>query len=192
MLMGKAVVAVLIAVILIISLLAVYMGMVRKPETIPPIKTFKLTSPAFEEGGYIPRKYTCEGDDVSPPLSWEDYPSETKSFVLIVEDPDAPRGVFTHWIAYNIPADVNMLEEGVERVEKLPSGIMQGVNDFGRIGYGGPCPPPGKPHRYVFKLYALDVVLDLEPGASKDEVLKAMSGHILAEATLTGLYSRSG
>ena len=190
--MRKSIAGIFIAVILVSSLLAIYLGVIQKPKEVPSIKVFRLTSPAFRNGEVIPKRYTCEGLDISPPLNWSGYPSETKSFVLIVEDPDAPGGVFTHWIAYNIPADVNELKEGLEKVEKLPSGIMQGVNDFGRIGYGGPCPPPGKPHRYVFKLYALDVVLDLKPGASKDEVLKAMSGHILAEATLTGLYSRSG
>ena len=190
--MKKLIVGVLIAVILASSLLALYLGFVQKPEEKTAARAFKLASPAFRDGGEIPRKYTCEGLDISPPLSWSGHPPETRSFALIVEDPDAPGGVFTHWIAYNIPADVSELEEGLEKAEKLPSGIMQGVNDFGEIGYGGPCPPPGKPHRYVFKLYALDAVLDLEPGASKDEVLKAISGHVLAKATLTGLYSRSG
>ncbi|MCL7393387.1 MAG: YbhB/YbcL family Raf kinase inhibitor-like protein [Thaumarchaeota archaeon] len=153
---------------------------------------FILESPAFRDNGRIPEKYTCDGLDTSPPLRWRDQPPGTKSFAIIVEDPDAPGGIFTHWIVYNIPADVNQLDEGIEPAGELPGGIMQGLNDFGRIGYGGPCPPPGKPHRYVFRIYALDTMLELGPAASKNELLKLMKGHILAEATLTGIYSRLG
>ncbi len=188
--MKKIVVAILIAVIVVLSFSALYLGLIQKPQEVAPRRRFTLTSEAFKDGSRIPAKYTCEGLDISPPLSWEDYPPETKSFVLIVEDLDAPGGVFTHWLVYNIPPEVNSLEEGIKPVERLSSGIMQGINDFGRIGYGGPCPPPGKPHRYVFKLYALDITLDLKPGVSKKELLQAMEGHILAEATLTGIYSR--
>ncbi|MCD6341785.1 MAG: YbhB/YbcL family Raf kinase inhibitor-like protein [Thaumarchaeota archaeon] len=147
-------------------------------------------STAFEDLERIPEKYTCEGLDVSPPLRWKGYPAETVSFVLIVEDPDAPGGTFTHWIVYNIPSDVNELEEGASTMGKLPPGALQGRNDFGKIGYGGPCPPPGKAHRYVFKLYALDSMLDLGAGADRSDILKAIRGHVLAEASLTGLYSR--
>ena len=177
------------AIIIVLAASAIYLTSLQQPEEIIARK-FSLTSPAFGDHERIPDKYTCEGADISPPLRWEGYPEETVSFALIVEDPDAPMGTFTHWVIYNIPANVNELEEGVPQVEKLPSGALQGVNDFNRIGYGGPCPPPGKPHRYVFKIYALDVVLDVGPGASKEEVLKAMGGHILAEATLIGIYSR--
>jgi len=184
------------ALIMIITLIAIggialYLTSIQKPvET--RVAAFKLTSSAFKNNEQIPRKYTCEGQDISPPLKWEGYPAGTKSFALIVEDLDAPGGVFTHWIMYNIPAGVSELKEGVKPVEELSSGAMQGVNDFKKIGYGGPCPPPGKAHRYVFKLYALNSPLDLKPGASKEEVLKAMSRHILAEASLTGVYSRGG
>ena len=184
------------ALIMIITLIAIggialYLTSIQKPvET--QVAAFKLTSSAFKNNEQIPRKYTCEGQDISPPLKWEGYPAGTKSFALIVEDLDAPGGVFTHWIMYNIPAGVSELKEGVKPVEELSSGAMQGVNDFKKIGYRGPCPPPGKTHRYVFKLYALNSPLDLKPGASKEEVLKAMSRHILAEASLTGVYSRGG
>ncbi|MEM2690405.1 MAG: YbhB/YbcL family Raf kinase inhibitor-like protein [Nitrososphaerota archaeon] len=162
----------------------------KPPATTTSIRRFVLESPAFGDGERIPEKYTCDGLDISPPLQWRDYPPETRSFILIMEDPDAPGGTFTHWIIYNMPADANRLEEGVKPLEELSGGIMQGVNDFGRIGYGGPCPPPGKPHRYIFKLYALDTRLELGPAASLEDILKLMSGHVLAEATLTGIYSR--
>jgi len=177
------------AIIIALAASAIYLTSLQQPKEIVAQK-FSLTSPAFGDHERIPDKYTCEGADISPPLHWEGYPEETVSFVLIVEDPDAPAGTFTHWVMYNIPADVNELEEDVPKVEKLPSGALQGVNDFNQVGYGGPCPPPGKPHRYVFKMYALDTVLDLVPGVGREEVLKAMSGHVLAEATLIGIYSR--
>ena len=186
---GKLLAGISIAILIAIGAIAIYLASTQKPEKIQA-PTFHLTSSAFENGEKIPVKYTCDGLDLSPPLKWEGYPPETKSFALIVEDPDAPGGTFTHWIIYNIPAEVNKLEEGIEPAEKLPSGAMQGINDFRKIGYGGPCPPPGKPHRYVFKLYALDSPLDLKPAASKDALLEAMKGHILAEATLMGIYSR--
>lgn len=189
-------IALVIAVILVaaISVAVVYFTRPEISEKIitstASIRRFILESPAFGDGERIPEKYTCDGLDISPPLRWRDYPLETRSFILIMEDPDAPGGTFTHWIIYNMPADANGLEEGVKPLEEFPGGIMQGVNDFGRIGYGGPCPPPGKPHRYIFKLYALDTRLELGPAASLEDVLKLMSGHVLAEATLTGIYSR--
>ncbi|MCS7132625.1 MAG: YbhB/YbcL family Raf kinase inhibitor-like protein [Aigarchaeota archaeon] len=180
---------ILAAVMVTLASSAIYLASVQQPKEVA-IRRFSLTSSAFRDEEEIPDKYTCEGADISPPLRWEGYPKETISFVLIVEDPDAPSGTFMHWVIYNIPADVNELDEGVPKVERLPFGALQGVNDFNEVGYSGPCPPPGKPHRYVFKMYALDTMLDLEPGASEDDVFKAMSGHILAEATLTGIYSR--
>lgn len=176
-------------VIVVLASLAVYLALTQQPKEVV-VKRFNLTSSVFGNGERIPDKYTCKGTDLSPPLRWEGYPEETVSFVLIVEDPDAPGGTFTHWVIYNIPAHVSELGEGVSKVERLPFGALQGLNDFNKVGYGGPCPPPGKPHRYVFKIYALDTMLDLDPGASKDDVLKAMGGHILAETTLTGIYSR--
>lgn len=176
-------------VVMALASAAVYLALIQQPKEVV-IGSFSLTSSAFRDDERIPDRYTCDGADVSPPLRWEGYPEEAASFVLIVEDLDAPGGTFTHWLIYNIPANVNELGEGIPRVERLPFGALQGVNDFKQVGYGGPCPPPGKPHRYVFKMFALDIVLGLDPGASKDDVLEAMSGHILAEATLTGIYSR--
>ena len=191
--MKKLAIAVLIIAIVALACSALYLGFIQNPpemEKVTSLKKFTLTSTAFHEMGRIPEKYTCDGLDLSPPLRWEGYPPETVSFVLIVEDPDAPGGTFTHWVIYNIPSTIHELQEGVPKSEELSSGALQGVNDFGRIGYNGPCPPPGKPHRYVFKVYALDSELNLEPGATRDDVLNAMKGHVLAEATLTGLYSR--
>ena len=149
---------------------------------------FTLKS-VFSNGGRIPVKYTCDGEDISPPLSWEGQPEGVVSYVLIVEDPDAPIGTFTHWVIYNIPGKLSSLPEGVPKQKETEFGL-QGINDFRGVGYGGPCPPPGKPHRYFFKLYALDSTLDLPPGARKGDVIKAMEGHVLAQAQLMGLYGR--
>ena len=149
-----------------------------------------VLSSAFQEGDKIPAKYTCEGQDVSPPLAWSEPPAGTRSLALIVDDPDAPGGVFTHWLLFNIPPDSRELPEAVPAQAELDSGALQGKTDFGRTGYGGPCPPPGRPHRYQFTLYALDQPLDLEGGASKKQLLSAMEGHILAQGQLTGTYQR--
>jgi len=149
----------------------------------------KVTSPAFDNEGMIPSKYTCDGDDVSPPLSWEGIPEGTKSIALISDDPDAPVGTWVHWVMYNIPADIQELPEGVPPDEVLENGAIQGITDFRKIGYGGPCPPSGT-HRYYFKLYALDTELDLKPGGTKAELFKAMKDHILAEGQLMGKYKR--
>ncbi len=149
-----------------------------------------ISSPVFQEGASIPTKYSCEGQDISPPLVWGESPAGTRAFVLIVDDPDAPGGVFTHWVLFNLPADSRELSEAVPAQSQLPNGALQGKNDFGKIGYGGPCPPPGRPHRYQFALYALDQPLDLKSGASKKQVLEAMQGHILAQGQLTGIYQR--
>lgn len=151
---------------------------------------FALASPAFEQGEAIPRRYTCEGEDLSPPLHWTVPPDATKSFVIIADDPDAPVGTWVHWVIYNLPLDLRGLTEGIPAEDYLPNGAMQGLNDFTRIGYGGPCPPPGKPHRYYFKLYVLDVVLNLKPRATKQQVLEACQGHVMAEAQLIGRFSR--
>jgi Raf kinase inhibitor-like YbhB/YbcL family protein len=188
--MRRLIIIIVVVMIVGLAALALYLApMVTYSEKTAAV-SFKLGSEAFSDGGVIPAKYTCDGLDVSPPLHWSDYPPTTKSFVLIVEDVDAPGGIFTHWLLYNIPANINRLEEGVEKVDKLPSGALQGVNDFGRVGYGGPCPPSGKPHRYVFKMYALDEVLDLKPRMSRQELLNSIKGHVIAEARLTGTYSR--
>lgn len=149
----------------------------------------KITSPAFEEGGLIPEKYTCDGMDVSPPLAWTSVPEDTKTFALICDDPDAPMGTWVHWILFNLPAHVMELPENIIPEKNLETGARQGMNDFHKIGYGGPCPPGGT-HRYFFKLYALDTEVNLEAGATKSQLLQAMEGHILAEAQLIGKYSR--
>ncbi|HIH61834.1 MAG TPA: YbhB/YbcL family Raf kinase inhibitor-like protein [Methanobacteriales archaeon] len=149
----------------------------------------KIRSIAFNDGERIPKKYTCDGEDISPPLIWEDIPEGTVTLALISDDPDAPSKTWTHWLIFNIPPELNGLPEGVEKVGELENGIIQGFNDFGRIGYGGPCPPFGV-HRYFFKLYALDTSLDLEPETSKEELLEAMEGHIIEKTQMIGLYSR--
>lgn len=149
----------------------------------------KITSTAFEEGGMIPRKYTCDGADVSPPLAWTGVPEGAKTISLISDDPDAPMGTWVHWVLFNLPAAEKGLPEAVPPDKELKNGAKQGRNDFRRIGYGGPCPPGGT-HRYFFKLYALDAILNLPAGATKAELLKAMEGHILAHGQLMGKYRR--
>lgn len=151
---------------------------------------FKLTSHAFQPDAMIPKKFTCDGPDVSPPLAWSDPPDGAKSLSLIVDDPDAPVGTWVHWVLYDLPASFRELPEGVPKEQKLSGGARQGKNDFQKIGYGGPCPPPGPPHRYFFKLYALDAELNLEPGATKADLERSMKGHVLAQAQLVGRYQR--
>jgi len=152
--------------------------------------SFDLKSTAFEANQTIPRKHTCEDADVSPPLAWSEVPSGTATLALIADDPDAPGGTWVHWVIYDLPAGLKSLKEGIPAVETLENGAKQGINDFRRVGYGGPCPPPGAPHRYFFKLYALDQKLGLPSRATKRQVVGAMKGHILAEAELVGLYKR--
>ncbi|MCH6558228.1 MAG: YbhB/YbcL family Raf kinase inhibitor-like protein [Nitrospirae bacterium] len=149
----------------------------------------ELKSSAFEAGDLIPAKYTCDGSDVSPPLSWSDAPSGTQSFALISDDPDAPRGTWVHWVAWNIPATSRSLDEGLPKQDSLPNGMKQGTTDFRRVGYGGPCPPSGT-HRYFFKLYALDTSLNLPSSTTKAALEKAMQGHILKQGELMGVYRR--
>jgi len=154
----------------------------------------ELKSPAFTAGGFIPKQHSCQGSDVSPPLSWSQAPQGTKSFALVMDDPDAPAGAWVHWVLYDLPADRTALPEGLPKKESLPDGSKHGqcwgVEDFGRFGYYGPCPPPGSAHRYSFRLYALDRVLGLPVRATKAELLQAMNGHILGQAELVGLYKR--
>lgn len=145
----------------------------------------EIKSPAFQNGQFISKKYSCEGEDLSPPLIFENIPQNTKSLALIVDDPDAPMGNWDHWIVFNISPQIREIKEG-----ETPEGSVSGINDFGKLEYGGPCPPPGKPHRYFFKLYALDIVLDLKQGVRKNLLGKAMEGHILGQAQLIGLYKR--
>ena len=152
--------------------------------------TISISSSAFKEGERIPARYSCEGRNTSPPLSWGEPPEKTRSFALIVDDPDAPGGVFVHWVLYNLPADVRQLGEGVPAQERLQNEALQGKTDFGRVGYGGPCPPRGPVHHYRFTLYALDNPVDLSPGATKKQLLDAMKGHILTKGQLTGTYQR--
>lgn len=149
----------------------------------------KIESPAFHHGGSIPSLYTCDGRDISPELIWRDVPSEAKSLVLFCEDPDAPRGLFVHWVVFNIPPSTLGLPQGVTGGELARLGAKQGCTDFGGIGYGGPCPPSGT-HRYFFRLYALDTVLAFPEGSSRSQLLKAMEGHILSQAELMGTYHR--
>lgn len=148
-----------------------------------------ITSTAFTEGGMIPRDYTCDGKDISPPLVWDNVPEGTKSLAIICDDPDAPVGTWVHWVLFDIPATINRLPEGIPPDKVLENGAKHGINDFRKFGYGGPCPPGGT-HRYYFKLYALDRELMEKPGLTKGELLKAMEDHILAEGQLIGKYKR--
>ena len=149
----------------------------------------RVESPAFSEGGTIPRPHTCDGKDLSPPLSWSGVPQEAKSLALICDDPDAPGKAWVHWVVFDLPASLTGLPQGVPAQKTVPGGGLQGVNDFRKIGYGGPCPPGGT-HSYAFKVYALDTEVALAAGATKADLERAMKGHVLAEGSLTGRYSR--
>jgi hypothetical protein len=151
---------------------------------------FELKSSAFDAGASIPRRHTCDGDDVSPPLAWSEPPAGTKALALVCDDPDAPAGTWVHWVLWGVPPGTRALPEGVKPAPTLPDGSRQGRNDFRKTGWGGPCPPPGKPHRYVFHLYAVDRAIDVAPGATKAELLATLEGHTLATAELTGRYGR--
>jgi Raf kinase inhibitor-like YbhB/YbcL family protein len=152
--------------------------------------TFAVTSPSFQNGASIPKKFTCDGADVSPELQLTQPPTGTQSLALIADDPDAPVGTWIHWVLFDLPTETKALPEGIAKVEQPPTGGRQGRNDFRKIGYGGPCPPPGKPHRYFFRVYALDKKVGLKPGASRQELDQAMQGHILGKAELMGTYHR--
>jgi Raf kinase inhibitor-like YbhB/YbcL family protein len=147
-----------------------------------------MASTAFENGDPIPYLYTCEGDDISPPLQWSGAPVSTRTYAMVCEDPDAPRGTWIHWVLYNISGDAVELTKAVPTLPELPSGARHGRNTAGDMAYAGPCPPPGKPHRYFFRLYALDISLNLPPGATKAELEQAMDQHIVAQGTLMGTY----
>lgn len=149
-----------------------------------------VSSSAFGEGESIPKKFACNGQNISPPLTWRNVPQGTKAFALIVDDPDAPSGTFTHWLIFNIPSETHELSAAIPSQGKLPSGALQGKNDFGEIGYDGPCPPSGPAHHYRFTVYALDKSLDLKAGATREQVINAMEGNVLARGRLTGTYKR--
>lgn len=167
--------------VLLLSLLVAVTGMGKETKK---MKELTITSPAFAEGKAIPARYTCEGRDINPPLAFGAVPVGTRSLALIVDDPDAPAGTWVHWVVWNIPADTREIEEG-----GLPAGGLQGMNDFRRNSYGGPCPPSGT-HRYYFKLYALDMTLNLATSTTKAALEKAMQGHVLAQGRLMGTYRR--
>ena len=152
--------------------------------------SFQISTTSFPVGGLIPKQYTCDGQDLSPALTWTGAPQGTKSFALIADDPDAPVGTWTHWLIWNIPATTHQLSEGMPKEAQLTDGTRQGQNDFRKVGYNGPCPPPGKPHRYFFKLYALDSSLGVKPGASRKELETAMNRHVLAQTEVMGRFGR--
>jgi Raf kinase inhibitor-like YbhB/YbcL family protein len=160
----------------------------------PRRSAMQLSSAAFDPGERIPDRHTCDGQDLSPPLAWSEAPEGTRSLTLIMDDPDAPPGTWVHWVLYNLPADGGGLEEGVPKNASLDSGashgVCWGVDSYSRVGYHGPCPPPGTPHRYSFRLFALDSRLDLPAKATKEQVERAMEGHILARTELVGIYGR--
>lgn len=154
------------------------------------VTKFDLTSAAFRQGGYIPVKYTGDGVDISPPLKWTGAPENVKSFALICEDPDAPTGTWVHWVLYDIPMVATELPEATPKRDHFPNGMKQGINSFGKVGYGGPAPPKGPAHRYFFKLYALDINLPLAARAHQSDVEKAMRRHVVGRAELMGRYGR--
>lgn len=153
-------------------------------------RALKLSSPAFAPETQIPSQFTCEGTDESPPLRWSGVPSQTKALALIVEDPDAPHGTFIHWVAFNLPAHSNGISQGVPQTANLPGGGTQGTNDFGKLGYGGPCPPPGPPHHYHFRLFALDQAVKIGPGVEASALQSAIAGHVRASADLVAIFGR--
>ena len=150
----------------------------------------ELRTTSFAAGGFIPKRFTCEAENVSPALAWTEPPRGTQSFALIEDDPDAPSGTFVHWVVYDLPAAYRRLPEALPGNGEMPGGGRQGTNDFARTGYSGPCPPPGRPHRYFIRLYALDAKLDLRPAATRKELDAAMQGHILAQSELMGRFQR--
>ncbi|MGB9937943.1 MAG: YbhB/YbcL family Raf kinase inhibitor-like protein [Methanobacterium sp.] len=147
-----------------------------------------IKSNSFNEGSSIPKKFTCDNINISPQLQWDSIPDDTRSLAILCEDPDAPSGLFTHWIIFNIPPEVNELPENIEKKEKLKNGAIQGTTTHGSSGYGGPCPPQGPAHRYFFRIYAIDTLLDLDASAGRQELLDALKGHVLDEGALIGKY----
>jgi Raf kinase inhibitor-like YbhB/YbcL family protein len=191
----------IIAVLFIGVVCAENEGSTKKENETKPEVNMIITSQDFAEGEFIPAKFSCEDADISPALDIVDVPKEAKSLALICDDPDAPVGLWVHWVVYNIPPEIQVLPEGITKTEKATFGqdpsytVTQGINSWGKIGYGGPCPPPGKPHRYFFKLYALDTKLEFDKedtprGVNNYTLIKQMEGHILAEASVMGKYKR--
>jgi Raf kinase inhibitor-like YbhB/YbcL family protein len=162
----------------------------KQPPGRDEIMAFTLTSRVFDHGSPIPKAHTCDGADRSPALEWIDVPPGTRALALIVEDPDAPGGTWIHWTVYDLPPGTRSLAEGVPRTAELVGGGKQGINSFHKLGYGGPCPPSGKPHRYFFRLHALDAPTRLDPGQHHDVVARSIQGHVLATAELVGTYGR--
>lgn len=171
--------------IFILVFLQVFLFSYAMGQTVTKIEELKISSPAFENGGKIPKKYTCDGANVNPLLKVENVPSNAKSLALVFDDVDAPRGTYVHWILWNMAPGVREIKEN-----SIPEGVVQGVNDFRKMNYGGPC-PPRRAHKYVFKIYALDTLLNLNPNGTKKDLEKAMEGHIISRAELTGLYQRN-
>jgi Raf kinase inhibitor-like YbhB/YbcL family protein len=163
-----------------------------RSETSAAVGTWRIESSAFAEGGEIPREHTCDGADRSPQLRWEGTPEGAQSLALIMHDPDAPSGDYTHWVLYDVSPGTSELDSDMPTAGELSTGARQGQNDFGRLGYGGPCPPPGPAHRYIFDLYALDTSLGLPGGAARADVERVMRDHVLGQTTLTGTYARRG
>jgi len=176
----------ILIIVMIISLQQIYNKLMAQSEG---EKSMELTSTAFTEGGMIPEKYTCDDMDISPPLAWGNIPEGTKSLALICDDPDAPMGIWVHWVLYNLPPELKELPEAIPAQRILPDGSKQGVTDFRKIGYGGPCPPGGT-HRYYFKLYALNIMLELQGDPTKSDLEATMQGHILGQCQLMGRYKR--
>ena len=188
--LGPAIVLQALMFLLIVLLLIAASGANASAQNGGKNMSLTISSPSFSNGGDIAKKFTCDGADVSPQLSWTEPPAGTKSFALLSDDPDAPVGNWNHWVLWNLPPETRSLAEGLSKTAKLPDGSQQGMNDFRKTGYNGPCPPPGKPHRYYFKLFALDAKLDLKPGAGKRDLEAAMKGHILAQSEWMGRYGR--
>lgn len=193
---ARRILVVLVLVAAVVAIIVIVRACSRRAaeeeEKAPVEGALVLTSEAFQEGEMIPADYTCDGANVSPPLAWDNVPEGTVTLALIMDDPDAPIGTFTHWLICELPGRIRWISERVPtRAETVtPVRAVQGINGFNQVGYGGPCPPPGKPHRYYFKLYALDTTLEMPPSFSKRQLRAAMKGHILAEAQLMGRYGR--
>jgi len=180
-----------LSAVLLVGLLALACGGGEKAPGEKGAQAIEIRSTAFPQGGAIPVKHTCDGEDLSPALAWTGAPTGTKSYALVCGDPDAPGGTWVHWFLFNIPGNAKGLAEGVPEGATMVNGARHGANSWGNMAYGGPCPPPGPAHHYHFKLYALDDVLVLEPGAEKEALLAMMEGHVLATGEVVGTYARA-